>query len=92
MPHTFRTAYGDYNIAFDKDTIPDKFRHFMMGLYQGNSCAPQIWSNIRSIVFSVLQTQGFGIHIVNTFTAEISQLIVFSYIDDCDMIQPDDDI
>ena len=61
--------------------------HFMMGLCQGNVCAPQIWSIISSKVFSALRTQGFGIHFINDFTTEIAQLVGFRYVDDCDMIQ-----
>ena len=63
----------------------------MMGIYQGNGSAPQLWSIIGYIVFSELHTKGFGIHFVNFFTTEISQLVGFSYVDDCDMIQSDDD-
>ena len=63
-----------------------------MGLCQGNGYAPQLWSIISSTVFSAIWTQGFGIHFVNSFTTEISQLVGFSYVDDCDMIQSDDDI
>ena len=47
---------------------------------------------IRSILLSALQNQGFGNHFVDYFTMEISQLVGFSYIDDCEMIQLDDDI
>ena len=64
----------------------------MMGLYQGNGCAPQLWLIISSIIFSELRTQGFGIHFVKPFTTEIPQLAVFSYVDNCDMIQSDEDI
>ena len=34
MSHTVRTAYDDYNITYGGDTIPNKFRHFIMGLFQ----------------------------------------------------------
>ena len=64
----------------------------MMGLYQGNGCAPQLWSIISSIIFSELRTQGFGIHFVKPFTTEIPQLAVFSYVDNCDMIQSYEEI
>ena len=64
----------------------------MMGLYQGNTCEPQLWSIISSIVLLALRTQLFGIHFVNSFKAEIEQLVGFSYVDDCYMIQSDDDI
>ena len=49
--------------------------HFMRGLCQGRGCAPQIWSIIISIVLSELQNQGFGIHLVDSFMAEIVQLV-----------------
>ena len=92
MKHTVRTAYRDYNLAYGGDTIPEEFRNFMMELCQGNGSATQIWSIISSLVFSALIAQGFGIHFVNSFTSEIAQLLCFSYVDDCDMVQSDDDI
>ena len=87
MSHTVRTAYGDSNLTYSGDTMPDDFRHFMIGLCQENGCAPQLQSIISSIVFSAHQTQGFGIHFVDYFTVEIAQYVVFSYVDNCDMIQ-----
>ena len=90
MPHKVRTEYGDYNLTYGGDTIPEEFRHFMMGLFQGNGCDTQLWSIISSIVFPELRTQGFGIHSVNTFMTEIAYLVVFRYIDECEMIQSDD--
>ena len=64
----------------------------MMDLCQGNNCSPQLWSIVRSILFSALQAQVFGIHFVDSFMIEIAQLVVFSYVDACDMIQSDDNI
>ena len=92
MEHRVRTAYGDSNLTYGVDTIPKYFNHFMMVICQGNGFAPQIWSIISSIVLSALLTQGFGIHFINSFAIEISQLVGFSYVDDCDMIQSDDNI
>ena len=91
MSHRVRTAYGDFNITYGGEIIPDKFRHFMMGLSQRIGCATQLWSIISYIVFSALWTQGFGIYFVNSFTMEISQVVGFSYSGKCDMIQSDDD-
>ena len=92
MSHTVKKEYGGSNLTYGRDTIPKRFSHFMMVIFQGNGCAPQLWSIIHSIVFSALRNQGFGIHFVNYSTAEISQLVGFSYGDNCDMIQSDDDI
>ena len=64
----------------------------MISLCQGNGSAPQIWFIISSVVFSEIRAQGFGIHFVNYFMTEISQLVGLSYVDDCDMVQSDDDI
>ena len=64
----------------------------MLGLCQGNGCALQLWSIISSIAFSELRTKGFDIRFVNYFTTEIAQLVGFRYVDNCDMIQSDDDI
>ena len=41
MSHKVRTAYGDYNITYGRDTIPKGFRYFMIGICQGNGCAPR---------------------------------------------------
>ena len=43
ISHKLRIAYGDSNLTHGDDTISDKFRHFMIGRCQGNSCAPQLW-------------------------------------------------
>ena len=92
MSHKVRIAYGDSNLTYDGDTIPNEFRHFMIGLLKGNGCEPQIWSIISSVVLSALQTQGFGIHFVNSFTTEIAHLVGLSYEHDCGMIHSYDDI
>ena len=90
--HTVRDTYGDSNLTYVGDTIPEDFRHFIMGLFQGNGSAPQILPIISYVLFSALRAQGFGIYFVNYFTTKISQLVGFSYVDDCDMVQSDDDI
>ena len=72
MPYRVRKAYGDSNLMCGGDTKTDKFRHFMMGICQGNCSAPQIWSIITSVVFSSLWAQGFGIYFTDSFTGEIS--------------------
>ena len=87
--HKVRTAYGSYNITYDRDIIPKEFRYFMMVTCQGSDCVPQLWSIISFIDFSALRTQGFGIHFVKSFTNEIAQLVGFRYVDDCDIIQSD---
>ena len=87
MAHRVRTVYGDSNLTYGGETITKEFNNFMMGICQGNGYTPQLWSIIGFIVFSSLRTQGFGIHFVNYFTTEIEQLVGFSYVDDCDMIQ-----
>ena len=92
MSHKVRKAYGYSNLTYGGDTITKIFRHFMMGISQGNGCATQLWSIIIYIAFLALLTQGFSIHFVNSFTAEIEQLVGFIFVDDCGMIQLDDDI
>ena len=91
ITHTSRTAYRDSNHTYGGDTIPEDFRHFIMGLRQGNVSVPQIWSIMSSIVFIALIAQGFGIHFLNSFTTEIAQLIGVSFVNNCDMVHSDDD-
>ena len=92
MKHTVSTAYADSNLAYGGDNIPEEFGHFMMGLWQGNGSASKIWSIISSVIFLALRAQGFFIHFVNYFTSEIEQLVGFSYVEECKMVQSDDDI
>ena len=92
MSHKVRTAYGYSNLTYGGDTGPKYLRHFRMRIFQVNGCSTQLWSIISSIVFSALRTKGFTINFVNSFTTEISQLVGFIYVDDCGMIQSDDDI
>ena len=92
MAHRVRTAYGDSNLTYGGYTVPKEFNHFIMGIFQGNGCKPQLCSIISSIVFSTLCNQGFSIHFVNSFTTEISELLGFSYVDDCNIIQLDEDM
>ena len=72
MSYTARTASGDYNITYSGDNVTGKFWHLIMGLCQGNGCAPQLWSIISYIVLSEIRNQGFDIHFVNSYTTEIS--------------------
>ena len=92
MSHMVKKAYGGSNLTCGGYTITNNIRHFMIKTCQVNGCAPQLWSTISSIVFSSIQTQCFGIHFVNSFTTKISQLLGFSYVYHCDMIQSDYDI
>ena len=68
MPNKVRKSYGDSNLTYVGETIPDEFRHFMIGLCQRNGIASLLWSIITSTIFSALLTQGFGIHFVNSFS------------------------
>ena len=68
MSHTIRTSYGYYNLTYSGEIIPEEFRNFIIGIYQGNGCAPQLWLMLTSILFSTILSQGFGIHFVIYFT------------------------
>ena len=92
ISQTVRMSHGDSNIMYGGDTILDDFRNFTMGLFQVNGSAPQIWSIIYSGVFSALWSQGFVIQFENYFTTEIAQLVAFSYVNNCNMFQSDNDV
>ena len=92
MSHTFSTVYVDSNLAYGDEIIPNKFKHFMIGLFQVNGTEHQIWSIISNVLFSALQYQGFGIPFSNYFMREVAQLVGFSYVEYCDMVQSDDDV
>ena len=50
----------------------------------------KFWVIMSSLVFSSPQVQGFSVHFADYFTMEISQLIWFSYVDNCGMVQSND--
>ena len=52
MSHTVRRAYGDSNLTYRGDKIPDDFSYFVMIHCQVNGSSPQIWSIISSVVLS----------------------------------------
>ena len=66
MSRMVRTAYGDSNLKYGGDIIPDEFSHFIMGLCQRHGSATQTWLVISSVLFSILLAQGFGIHFANS--------------------------
>ena len=92
ISHIVRTAYGDSNLTYGGDTISDKYRHFMTIICQGNGSSPHIWLIISSVVFSALRYQDFIIHFANSFTTEIAQLARLRYVDNCEMVQSENDV
>ena len=92
ISHTVRMAYGNFNLIYWGDTIPNESRHFMMAICQGNGSAPQIWYIIISVVYSAFRSQGFGINFANSFTTILAQLVGFVYADNCNMVQSDDNV
>ena len=90
MSHTIRTTYGDSNITNGGDIIPNNFKHLMLFLCHEKCSAHQIWLIISPVAFSALLSQGFGIHSSDSFTKEVAQLVGFSYVDNCKMVQLDD--
>ena len=64
----------------------------MQALIKGNSSAPQIGSIDVSVIFTELTEQGFGIQFSNSFTVELTQLVGFNYVDDCNLLQSGNNI
>ena len=92
MPQKVRTAFGNSETTYRVSHILEDFNNNMQGLLQGNGSVPQIWYILSSVIFTALREQGFGIHFYNSFTSKLTQLVVFRYVDDCDLIQSGDNL
>ena len=53
MSHKIRKAYRDSNTTYSGDTILNKFKHFIMVIFQGNGYAPQL---VNYKLYSFLST------------------------------------
>lgn len=90
MIHKIRTVYGDSEISYGGEDIGD-WENFPQGVLQGNASGPQIWSILSSIIFSILRKKGFSTHFCSCLSKSIFLLIGYSYVDDCDLLQAQDD-
>ena len=86
MIHYIRTDFGDSSNGYGGDDI-DNWENYPQGVLQGNAAGPTIWSLLSSIVFEVLHKTGFGIKFCTSLSKQLYQLVGFSYVDDCDLIQ-----
>ena len=83
--HKLRVAFGYAEITYGVIHIPECF-------LQVNGYAPQIWSTLSLVIFASLLEQGFGVQFSNSFTGEFTQIVGFSYIEDCDLILPSNNV
>ena len=90
IPHIVRTPFGYSETTYGVIQIPNGFKNNMLVLLQVNVSAPQIWSIFILVIFAALIEQGFGIHLYNSFTGELTGLVWFRYVDNCDLIQSGD--
>ena len=91
MTHKIRTAFGDSDITYGGEDIGEEWQNYPQGVLQGNACGPQIWSILSSIIFDILHKRGFGVHFCNCLSKSLFTLLGFSYVDDCDLLQSQDD-
>ena len=85
MIHRIRTVYGDSDITYGGEL--GNWKNWPMGVLQGNAAGPAIWSTASSIVFNILHKRGFLSEITSTISKQLFTLIVFAYVDDCDLFQ-----
>ena len=81
-----KKTLGKSATTYGGSHIPEGFKNNMQVLLQGNGSAPQIWSILSSVFFTPFSKKGFEIRFYNLFTGELTQLIVFRYVDNCNII------
>ena len=86
------TSFGDSETTYGVIHIPEVFNNYMQYLLQRNWYAPQIWSILILVIFTALIKQGFGVHFSNSFTGELTELLVFIYVDNFDLIQSGENV
>ena len=87
MSHKVRGEFGKSEKPWGGSQIHEGSKNNMRVLLQGNGSAHQIWSILSSVIFAALRAQGFGVNLSNSFTSELTELVGFDYVDDCDLIQ-----
>ena len=91
MTHRICTAYGTLDTTYGGDEIPAEFQTYMQGILQGNGCGPQVWTVISSTIFHIWRNEGYAVDFISSISKEIILLCGFSYVDDCHLIQGNDD-
>ena len=57
---------------------------------QGNARGPSIWIALSSVLFEILHKGGFRTKFKSALSKKILTLVGFAYVDDCDLIQVQD--
>ena len=86
MIHKIRTAFGESEKTYGGDDISD-WENYAQGILQGNASGPQIWSILSSIIFEILNKRGYSVEFCTCLSKSVFNLLGFSYVDDCDLLQ-----
>ena len=89
MIHRIRTTYGDSNQTYGGDS-KESWTNFAQGILQGNASGPQVWSILSSVIFRILHKRGHSTSFCKCISKSLFELLGFSYVDDCDLIQSKD--
>ena len=90
MVHNICTGFEDSTLTYGGHGIPEKYKHHLQGLKEGNGAGPTIWSILSSTIFKILWDHRYGTEFVSSITKATLCLLGFSYVDDCDLFSSSD--
>ena len=91
MVHNIRTTFGDSEESYRGNNIED-WDNYAQGVLQGSVSGPQILSILSSIIFEILHTRGYSVDFCSSLLKSLFSLMGFSYVDDCDLLQSQNDL
>ena len=86
MVHILKASFSDSDITYGGDEIKD-WDKYPLGVIQGNTSGPTIWSLLSSIIFEVLNKRSFPVKYCTSISKQVFHLVGFYYVDDCDIVQ-----
>ena len=86
MIHKVRTSYGDSSSTYGGE-FKGYWDNFAQGILQGNASGPQVWSILSSVIFKILHKRGHSTTFCTSLSRMLFEMLGFSYVDDCDLIQ-----
>jgi hypothetical protein len=85
LHHTFRKIFGDSKSGYEGNlwTVP------YYGVGQGNGAGPAIWTVVRTLVLKMMKDENFGFMYKTSIEGKELHFMVYSFIDDTDIIRYD---
>ena len=81
LAHSVCTAFGESTTTYGDQVYPP-----FQGSGQGNGAGPTIWALINSLLFSIMQSHGFGLNLTTCLSILSVSMVGFAFVDDTDII------